>query len=86
MDSVQWKACCWVLDLPIMDYRIVQLVKDKATDIYGVKNSVAMQMVWSEKYMDTLLELVDGLILFHQAKGLEKYMLPYERSKHKNKP
>jgi len=83
MDSVQWKLCCWALGLVQMDYRIVQLFKRK-DGIWDVKNSDSISMTWNDSHMDEILDLISGLVHFHQQQGLEYYLVPYYEREQRN--
>ena len=78
MDSVQWKLCCYTLGLKAMDYRIVRL--EQRPDLaWTVRESDAIQCVFSQSHMDEVIDLIDGLIEFHKAQGLEAYLVPRDR-------
>jgi len=76
IEAPQWKACCWVFGLPAMEYRILQMAKDRKTGVFSVKKSEAIQMIYSPYHFTELQFLVNTFIDFCLSQGLEDYIKP----------
>lgn len=75
-DSVQWKLCAWVFGFSLIEYRAMQLAKDKKSEVWSVKNWDRLPLVWSDPHFREIQFLVDGVIGFCINQKLEECIQP----------
>ncbi len=78
IDSMQWKVCAWVFELPRIEYRIMQLKQGRKKDdtTWKVTKSEVLPLVWNDRDMIEINHMVNGFIDFCLRTDLEAFIQP----------
>lgn len=83
INSIQWKATCYVLGLEQIEYRVMQIAFDINADHWYVKKCEKIPLVFSPSHIEEIRSVADFTIDTYINLGYEDQIKPYYPDKKK---